>query len=80
MSAGNQPPDNRRARPTRGSQDDMERRCGWHRRSLGAETVFLGRPKAKDVDVKQVLGVRRLLTAAGYRPVVDALEAKGKEA
>jgi hypothetical protein len=47
---------------------------------IGAETAFLGRPKGKDVDVEQVVGVRRLLTAAGYRPVVDALEAKGKEA
>ena len=46
---------------------------------IGDETAFLGRPKGKDVDVEQVLSVRRLLTTAGYGPVVDALEAKGRE-
>ena len=46
---------------------------------VGAETVFLGRPKDKDVDVEQVLAIRRMLAAAGYGPVVEALEAKGKE-
>ena len=46
---------------------------------VGAETAFLGRPKDKDIDVEQVLAVRRLLMAAGYGPVVEALEAKGKE-
>ena len=46
---------------------------------IGAETAFLGRQKDKDIDVEQVLAVRRLLTAAGYGPVVAALEAKGRE-
>ena len=45
---------------------------------VGAETEFL-RPKDKDIDVEQVLAVRRLLTAAGYGPVVEALEANGNE-
>jgi hypothetical protein len=46
---------------------------------VGAETVFLGRRKDKDIDVDQVLALRRLLTAAGYGPVVEAMEAEGKE-
>ena len=46
---------------------------------VGAETAFLGHPKDKDIDVEQVLAVRRLLTAAGYGPVVEALKAKGTE-
>jgi len=44
-----------------------------------AKTAFLGRPNGKDLDLEQVLAVRRLLTAAGYGPVAEALEAKGKE-
>ena len=46
---------------------------------VGAQTEFLDRPKDKDIDVEQVLAVRRLLTAAGYAPVVEALEANGNE-
>ena len=47
---------------------------------VGGETSFLLRPKGKDIDIDQVVALRRMLTAAGYRAVVDALEAKGKEA
>ena len=46
---------------------------------VAAETAFLGRPKGKDLDLEQVLAVRRLLTAAGYGPVVEAMEANGRE-
>jgi hypothetical protein len=46
---------------------------------IAAETAFLGRPRGKDLEVEQVLTVRRLLTAAGYGPVVEAMEAKGEE-
>jgi hypothetical protein len=46
---------------------------------IAGETAFLGRPDGKDLDVEQVLTVRRLLTAAGYGPVVEAMEAKGRE-
>ena len=55
------------------------RHDGEYAAHVGAETAFLGRPKDKDIDVEQVLAVRRLLTAAGYGPVVEALKAKGKE-
>jgi hypothetical protein len=46
---------------------------------VGDESAFVGRPKGKTLEIDQVLAVRRLLTAAGYRPVVEALQAKGKE-
>jgi hypothetical protein len=55
------------------------RHDGEYAVQVGTETTFLGRPKDKDLDVEQVLAVRHLLTAAGYRPVVEDLEAKGKE-
>src|SRR5262245_21381210 len=46
---------------------------------IAAETAFLGPRQGKDLDVDQVLVVRRLLTAAGYGPVVEAMQAKGKK-
>jgi hypothetical protein len=55
------------------------RHDGGYAVHVGAETAFFDRPKDKDLDVEQVLAVRRLLTAAGYGPVVEALEAKHKE-
>jgi hypothetical protein len=55
------------------------RHDGEYAVQVGAETAFLGRPREKDLEVDQVLAVRRLLTAAGYRPVVEALEDKGEE-
>ena len=36
---------------------------------VGAETEFLGRPRGKDMDIDQVLAVRRMLSAAGYSAV-----------
>ena len=45
---------------------------------IAGETAFLGR-RGKDLDTEQVLTVRRLLTAAGYGPVVEATEAEGRE-
>ena len=47
--------------------------------TLGTETEVLTPPKHKDIDVQQVVDLRRMLTSAGYRSVVDELEAKGKE-
>lgn len=46
---------------------------------IAGETAFLGRRRGKDLDTEQVLTVRHLLTAAGYGPVVDAMEAEGRE-
>jgi len=46
---------------------------------VGDETEILARPQDKDIDVEQVLAIRRLLSAAGYGAVVDALETKGNE-
>ena len=46
---------------------------------LGAETEVLGRPEKKDIDVQQVVDLRRMLTGAGYGALVEELEAKGKE-
>ncbi len=47
--------------------------------TVGTETEVLTPPKHKDIDVQQVVDLRRMLTSAGYRAVVDELEAKGKE-
>jgi hypothetical protein len=46
---------------------------------VGNETVVLTRPQHKDIDVQQVVDLRRMLTSAGYRAVVEKLEAEGKE-
>jgi hypothetical protein len=46
---------------------------------VGNETVVLTRPKHKDIDVQQVVDLRRMLTGAGYGVVVEKLEAEGKE-
>ena len=47
--------------------------------TVGSETEVLTPPKHKDIDVQQVVDLRRMLTSAGYRSVVDELERKGKE-
>jgi hypothetical protein len=52
---------------------------GKYKVTLGTETEVFNPPKHKDVDVQQVIDLRRMLTSAGYRTVVDELEAKGKE-
>jgi hypothetical protein len=46
---------------------------------VGAETEVMERPKGKDIDVQQVVDLRRMLTGAGYASIVADLEAKGKE-
>jgi hypothetical protein len=46
---------------------------------VGAETEVLSRPEHKDVDVQQVVDLRRMLTAAGYGALVEELQAKGQE-
>jgi hypothetical protein len=46
---------------------------------IGAETEVLTRPRGKDVDVQQVLDLRRMLTGAGYVSLVEEMQAKGKQ-
>ena len=55
------------------------RHDGEYAVSVAGETAFLGRRRGKDLDAEQVLTVRRLLAAAGYGPVVEAMEAEGRE-
>jgi hypothetical protein len=47
--------------------------------TVGTETEVVTPPKHKDIDTQLVVDLRRMLTSAGYRAVVDELEAKGKE-
>ena len=47
--------------------------------TVGSETEVLNPPKHKDIDTQMVIDLRRMLTSAGYRAVVDELEAKGQE-
>jgi hypothetical protein len=46
---------------------------------VGQEVETLSRPKDKDIDVQQVVDLRRMLTTAGYREVAQELSARGKE-
>jgi hypothetical protein len=46
---------------------------------LGDAVEVVTKPKHKDIDVQQVVDLRRIFTAAGYDAVVKDLEAKGKE-
>jgi hypothetical protein len=56
-----------------------QRHDGEYAVRVAGETAFLGRATGKDLDVEQVLAVRRLLTAAGYGPLVEAMKAEGRE-
>ena len=56
-----------------------QRHDGKYRVTVGDETEVLTPPKHKDIGTQQVVDLRRMLTSAGYRAVVDGLEAKGKE-
>jgi hypothetical protein len=59
----------------------VERRAGGkYVVHVGVETEVLTRPKDKDIDVQEVVDLRRMLTTAGYGAVAEELEAKGKEA
>jgi hypothetical protein len=46
--------------------------------TVGTETEILTAPKHKDIDIQQVVDLRRMLRTAGYGAVVDELETKGK--
>ena len=52
---------------------------GKFRVQLGEETEVFARPQGKDVDVQQVVDLRRMLTNAGYAAVAAQLEDAGKE-
>ncbi len=56
-----------------------QRHDGKYKVTVGAETEVLAAPKHKDIDIQQVVDLRRMLTSAGYRALVDELEGKGKE-
>jgi len=56
-----------------------ERHDGKFRVHLGDATDTFTRPKGKDIDVQQVVDLRRLFTQAGYDQVAAHLEAQGKE-
>ena len=55
------------------------RHNGKYHVHVGGQYVVLVRPKHKDIDVQQVVDLRKMLTDAGYGAVVEELEAKGKE-
>lgn len=48
-----------------------ERHDGKYRVQVGTETEVITRPKHKDIDVQQVVDLRRMLTSAGYSAVVE---------
>ena len=52
---------------------------GKYRVSLGNETEVFARPNHKDIDVQQIVDLRRMLTVAGYAEVVEAFEERGKQ-
>jgi hypothetical protein len=56
-----------------------EKHDGKFQVRVGDEVQFLDRPPHKDIDVQMVVDLRRMLTSAGYGPVVKDLEDKGTE-
>jgi hypothetical protein len=56
-----------------------QRHDGKYLVQVGAETEVFTPPKHKDVDVQQVVDLRRMLASAGYGAVAEELEGKGKE-
>jgi hypothetical protein len=57
-----------------------ERKDGNVQVTLGDESELFIRPKHKDIDVEQVVDLRRMLTNAGYAEIVKKMEDQGKEA
>jgi hypothetical protein len=56
-----------------------ERHNGKLEVRVGDEVHVLTRPSGKDIDVQQVVDLRRMLESAGFSAVVEALEGKGAE-
>jgi hypothetical protein len=46
---------------------------------LGDTVEVITKPKHKDIDVQQVVDLRRIYTAAGYDAVAKGMGVKGKE-
>jgi hypothetical protein len=56
-----------------------QRHDGKYLVQVGTESEVFTSPKHKDIDVQQVVDLRRMLASAGYGAVVEELQAKGKE-
>jgi glyceraldehyde-3-phosphate dehydrogenase/erythrose-4-phosphate dehydrogenase len=56
-----------------------QRHDGKYHVQLGDEVLVIVKPKHDDIDVQQVVDLRRIFTAAGYDAVVRDMEAHGKE-
>ena len=56
-----------------------ERHDGKFHVRVGTETEVFTRPRHKDIDVQQIIDLRRMLTNAGYGALVTEMEEKGKE-
>ena len=47
--------------------------------TVGAETETLERPRDKDIDVQQLVDLRRMLTNAGYASGLEHADSSGRE-
>ena len=56
-----------------------ELREGGVRVTLGGGEQVFSRPRHKDIDVQQVVDLRRILSAAGFAPVAREAMGNGKE-
>jgi len=57
----------------------QEHKDGRFEVRLGSEVQVFERPRHKDIDVQQVVDLRRMLTGAGYKKVVEDEQGKGVE-
>ncbi|HXW35688.1 MAG TPA: hypothetical protein VEJ87_14005 [Acidimicrobiales bacterium] len=55
------------------------RHDGKYSITIGSENLVMLPPKHKDVDVQQVVDIRRVLTDSGWDEIVKELEEMGKE-
>ncbi|HEV3212009.1 MAG TPA: hypothetical protein VGZ03_01295 [Acidimicrobiales bacterium] len=56
-----------------------ERHNGKFEARIGDEVTVLTRPSGKDIDVQQVVDLRRMLQSAGLGATVDEFEGRGAE-
>jgi hypothetical protein len=57
----------------------VQHRDGMVAVTVGSETEFFDVPAHKDIDTQTVVDLRRMLSGAGYGPVAEEVEAKGRE-